>query len=197
MTWMFTYTGREFDFEDALSGLMPQICLEDIGRSLADKSRFGGHLRHRISVAEHSWVVAIRCGELAEKAGWDSARILKAERRGFSHDFQEAYGGDWLQPLKVLARRRGVTFLDDVEDAIAARIAEHFHIETDDEIDLLVKLVDEEALAFEKKHYAPKTNRVWGTHLPPAPKVMSVNSCSTGLAYGIFMGHAERLGFSR
>lgn len=198
MTWMFTYTGRIFDFADALAGRPCDVHIEDIARSLADRSRFGGHLERRVSVAEHSCIVAMRCGEIADKRGFGSTRVRHAEQLGFSHDFQETYLGDWISPIKMLARARDVDFLDMLEDAVMVRVHEAFLLDRirDPELDAIVKRADTEALAYEKAHLAPKTKREWAQMLPAVPRSMRVRCLGVPEAYALFMSHAERLGFA-
>lgn len=55
MTWIQTYSGRQFD----IAAPTPEMVdLEDIAHSLAMQCRYNGHCQHFYSVAEHSGYVA-------------------------------------------------------------------------------------------------------------------------------------------
>jgi hypothetical protein len=80
-----TYTGKYFNAFDPDQAL---ICIEDIPHALSQLPRFGGHLPHFYSVAQHSLYVS---------------RILPKHLKlcGLLHDATEAYlGGDIPSPFK-------------------------------------------------------------------------------------------------
>lgn len=87
--WISTLSGLRFDFDEPSSD---QVDLDDIAVALGNTCRWGGHVRHFYSVAEHAVLVA----GLVTYAGGDAWLALAA----LHHDDHEAYIGDWPTPLK-------------------------------------------------------------------------------------------------
>ena len=90
MTWITTYSGRRFCFEDLdLEG----ISLADIAHSLSQQCRFNGHVPRFYSVAQH-------CVALSD---WfmDQGQYLQA-KVALLHDTAEAFVSDMPAPLKKL-----------------------------------------------------------------------------------------------
>jgi hypothetical protein len=87
MSWIQTYTGRQFF---PLEPRAADVDVHDIAHSLALQCRFNGHCRHFYSVAEHSVRVS---------------RVLAGRDRlwGLLHDAAEAYISDLPRPLKATA----------------------------------------------------------------------------------------------
>ena len=87
MSWIQTYTGRQFF---PLEPRPDDIDIRDIAHSLSLQCRFNGHCRGFYSVAEHSVRVS---------------RILDGRERlwGLLHDAAEAYISDLPRPLKATA----------------------------------------------------------------------------------------------
>lgn len=93
MTLKLTASGRLLD----LAALEPRdVVLEDVARHLAKLCRFVGACRSFYSVAEHSVMVA---RALAAANRGPATQLL-----GLLHDAHEAYLGDWISPVKALAR---------------------------------------------------------------------------------------------
>lgn len=91
-----SYTGRFFD----LNGILPEhISLYDIAHSLALENRYGGHSSVPLSVAEHSFRVALAVEERWPKA---DERLYQA---ALLHDAHEAYAKDLPRPLKTWLRQ--------------------------------------------------------------------------------------------
>lgn len=86
MTWMATYKGNRFDFNNMGKTVLD---IEDIAHSLSLVCRFGGHCREFYSVAQHSVYVSQLCKPDHKLAG-------------LLHDATEAYIGDMVTPLKRL-----------------------------------------------------------------------------------------------
>lgn len=81
-----TYTGKCFDIQI----LDPDsICIDDIAHALSHTSRFGGHLEKSLSVAQHSYYVALNVAP-------------KNRLAALLHDASEAYIGDMPSPFKKL-----------------------------------------------------------------------------------------------
>ena len=80
---MMMYSGQ---LVDVLHLKAADIDIRDIAHALACTSRFGGHTREPISVAQHSVYVSYFC--------------LTQPLQGLLHDASEAYLGDVPEPLK-------------------------------------------------------------------------------------------------
>lgn len=86
MTWLLTYSGREFDLIDPQPDMIDLI---DIAHGLANECRFSGQCRFYYSVAQHSVLVSQNVPpEFAFEA--------------LMHDASEAYLKDIPRPLKQL-----------------------------------------------------------------------------------------------
>lgn len=197
MTWIQTYTGRAFDFDAAMRGQAQPIVLEDIAWPLARTCRFTGHVRTHVSVAEHSVIVmhlAARRPEIARLSGKDKANAL---RRALFHDAHEAYTGDVSRPLKILARRRGLTLLDELEGTVQRQIEDRFGIDAGDiHVGYAIKHADNEALSAEKAHVLGRgpRDREW-QWLPPTPGLaFAPGGLSPSGAYAVFVAESARLG---
>ena len=79
-----TYTGRKVY---PLDPDPDTICIEDIAHALANKCRYGGHVKDFYSVAQHSIIVANFCG---------------SPLHGLMHDAAEAYLADITSTIKRL-----------------------------------------------------------------------------------------------
>lgn len=86
-----TYSGRDFN---VLCPKPDDVCIEDIGHSLALQCRFSGHCSRFYSVAEH----CVRCAELIARQGHG----LQLQLYALLHDAAEAYIGDITTPMKSL-----------------------------------------------------------------------------------------------
>jgi hypothetical protein len=103
--WMQTYTGRAF------YPLAPQpddIDPADIAHALAMLCRYGGHVTHFYSVAEHC--VLMSQAVAPENALW-----------ALLHDATEAYMGDMIRPLK-----HAMPAYRQAEDRLMATICDRF-----------------------------------------------------------------------
>jgi len=101
-----TFTGIFFD---PFNPRVEDVRIEDIAHALTMQCRFGGHVRKRWSVAQHSLMVSDLCPE-----------HLKLE--GLLHDASEAYLTDLPRPIKhhpLLSSYRGLEA--DLEYAISKR----------------------------------------------------------------------------
>jgi uncharacterized protein len=85
-----TYTGRLFSLETPDSS---QVNIRDIARALSCLCRFGGHVRHFYSVAQHCLLMArrFRSESKIEEAKW-----------ALLHDAAEAYVMDMPRPIKYM-----------------------------------------------------------------------------------------------
>lgn len=84
---ILTFSGQYVDLAEPD---LDAICISDIAHALSQLTRFGGHTRQFYSVAQHSVLVS-QCV---------SGRY---RLRALLHDAAEAYFGDMVQPLKIMA----------------------------------------------------------------------------------------------
>lgn len=84
MTWIQTYTGRQFHVMEPRAD---EVHHEDIAHALSLLCRFNGHVDRFYSVAEHCLILS---------------HVLPPEAQlwGLLHDAGEAYVGDMSRPLK-------------------------------------------------------------------------------------------------
>lgn len=99
-----TYTGK---YVDVFSPTPDMICIEDIAHALSNTPRFGGHLKHFYSVAQHS----LSCAEC----------IKEYKLEALLHDASEAYLTDMPSPIK-----KRMPQYKEVEDGLMKVIAEKF-----------------------------------------------------------------------
>lgn len=107
MTWIQTYTGRQFHVMEPRA---QEVHREDIAHALSLLCRFNGHVDRFYSVAEHCFILS-------------HVVSPKAALWALLHDAAEAYVGDMTRPLKQQMQ----SFID-VEFAVILRIIEHFKL---------------------------------------------------------------------
>ena len=107
MSWINTYTGRQFW---PLAPRVQDVDIEDIAHALSLQCRFTGHVREFYSVAQHCCLVA--------------ERVPKEDRLwALLHDAPEAYLIDLARPVKHAPEMQCYR---DAEDRLMAVIAERF-----------------------------------------------------------------------
>lgn len=106
-----TMSGRHFDYNDPSRH---EISVEDIAVALGNTCRFGGHVRHFYSVAEHAVLVY----KLLRDGGQDAATCYA----GLHHDSHEAYLTDAPTPLKEKIMRDAPGVWEKMEAEIDAAI---------------------------------------------------------------------------
>lgn len=109
--WMETFTGRKFY---PLDPRPEDVCIEDIAHSLSLLCRFGGHVKHFYSVAQHCCYVA----DVVYHR--DSRYVLEA----LLHDAAEAYIGDVIRPIK-----RSLPLITEVEMRLETVIATRYGLD--------------------------------------------------------------------
>lgn len=107
MSWINTYTGRQFW---PLAPRVVDIDIEDIAHALSLQCRFTGHVHEFYSVAQHCCLVAERVPK--EDQLW-----------ALLHDAPEAYLIDLARPVKRAPALQGYR---DAEARLMAVIAERF-----------------------------------------------------------------------
>lgn len=107
MTWINTYTGRQFW---PLAPRVEDIDLEDIAHALSLQCRFTGHVHEFYSVAQH-------CCLVAEKVP-DGDKLW-----ALLHDAPEAYLIDLARPVKQAPELKGYR---DAEERLMAVIADRY-----------------------------------------------------------------------
>jgi uncharacterized protein len=121
-----------------------QLDAGDIGRSLANQCRFGGHCRVFYSVAQHSVIVS----RLVEERSGDAEDAFAA----LMHDAAEAYLGDMPHPLKHRSPL-GAAFRE-AEEHLEEAIRVRFDIESRSPE---IKRVDRALLATERRAFSAET----------------------------------------
>lgn len=151
MTWIQTYTGRQFYPLDPASW---DVDIVDIAQALSLKCRYGGHTDHFYSVAQHSVLVA----QFAEPEDRLAALL---------HDAHEAYSpfGDVPRPIKhadpVLSAA-----IDQIESRLDKAIAAQFGLPyplTNSRI----KALDNRILMDEREHCLSPTPYDWDISFEP------------------------------
>jgi len=134
MTWIQTYTGNKFSFQDP----QPEdVHLEDIIQSLSKQSRYLGHTLVGVyTVAQHSVLVS---------------HIVSPELQldGLFHDAPEAYYGDVTRPLKMwIEQQIGISWRDlvgRIDEVVASALGVEYPIPQE------VKEADDKIIATEKR----------------------------------------------
>lgn len=113
-TIILTFTGKRVDL---LNPSPSDICIEDIAHSLAASTRFNGHTRVPVSVAQH----CVLGSYLFQDSDGALAFLL--------HDAHEAYLGDLARPVRAAITRVAVAWGskhglrdDDLVELIAGEI---------------------------------------------------------------------------
>jgi len=138
-----TFTGK---YINVLEPTPEMICIEDIAHSLANQSRFGGHLPEFYSVAQHSVMCARNC-----KPGFEFQALM--------HDASEAYLLDMPKPIKNHLPEY-VKIEDNLMQVIAEMVGFPFPLQPE------IKEIDKEMLEFEwhyvfMQHPKPGYFRCW------------------------------------
>lgn len=141
--WSYTYTGRRFyprhPFHDGVTGwgYVPHT-VKDVARALAMTARFGGHISHFYSVAQHCVLVArtLRHNKF-------HARVCL---QGLLHDQEEAFTHDVNRPLKLSPCMAGYRRL---ASRVRMALLEGYGLPP--ELDPAVKKYDDELLVAESK----------------------------------------------
>lgn len=153
--WMETASGQRFDY---LNPDPNHIRIDDIAWALSRLPRFCGHTcdLNPLTVASHSLWVGMYI--------WEKTRHPTLALHGLLHDAHEAYTGDIPRPIKQLpALKREIAAL---EERIQSAIYRALDIPSySDEVSLLIKEADEQALANE----AFFNTRLRGKHWPLPP----------------------------
>lgn len=120
------------------------IYIEDIAHALAQQPRFGGHLRQKLSVAQHC--VLVSQYSLPKDALW-----------GLLHDASEAYIADICRPVK-----KGLIGYKEAEDKLMAAVCERFAL--DPKMPDSVKYADDLLICIESNQFlAPLRMEIWKT----------------------------------
>lgn len=151
--WIETYNGEHFHL---LEPAPEEIDIEDIAHALANVCRFGGHVKHFYSVAEHSVHVSYLTGTL----------------EGLLHDASEAYVADIVSPLKP-----HLTNYKDIESRIMNTIANKYGVKWPVSLD--TKDADVAQLKTEARHLLPSKGKDWVLDYPSQRKHGIVPRCWT------------------
>lgn len=144
-----TFTGKFVDVSDPQ---VDTICVEDIAHSLSNICRYGGHCRHRYSVAQH----AVFVSERLRRQGRSKLHQLT----GLHHDDSEAYLCDVPRPIKKLFGRQYEVLTEVMDETICQAlfsgliVPSFFH-------DPVIKDSDNWALFVEAKHMLPSQGINW------------------------------------
>lgn len=138
-----TANGKVIDLNNPTFDMMD---IKDIANSLSKMCRFGGHVSHFYSVAQHSVLV---CFLMREGEGNYALEALL-------HDASEAYLGDVIKPLKVIL---GSSY-KVLETRFENVIAEKYDLMMSPEVEKLIKKYDMQALELEHEAFRK------GNHVP-------------------------------
>lgn len=150
MSWIQTYTGRQFW---PLAPRPGDIDIADIAHSLSLQCRFNGHCRSFYSVAQHS--VLVSHAVPAEFALW-----------GLLHDAAEAYVSDLPRPLKATAPD-----FRAAEDRVLQAIATQFGLSWP--MPDAVAHADDALLATELRDLMAPPPEPWGLPVPPLAEAIT------------------------
>lgn len=132
MSWIQTYKGN-IVYYDIGHIAESQIDIEDIAHSLSLQTRYNGHCKKIMSVAEH-------CIHACRKARPDQ-RI-----HALLHDAPEAYIGDIVRPLKPFLGK----YLECIESRFFQLIYSKYHLNLNEIDRSYIKLIDLTMLMTEK-----------------------------------------------
>lgn len=130
-----------------------QIDIEDIAWSLAGLPRFLAHTKKRMSIAEHSLLVARLLAD-------DYPEDYELQLAGLLHDAAEAYTGDIPSTLKDLLPK-----LVEVQAHIDLLVAEKFGLDSQRFYSAEVKKADLLALSWEAKQFKASQGQGWTIEL--------------------------------
>lgn len=169
--WTATVSGGAIDLDDPKP---EQILLSDVAHGLANVARWNGQSPRRMSVAEHSIIVAqLALNDLAlDVVDVDAIKLVQA---CLMHDAHEAYPpGDVAGPLKAYLRTK-TSALDDVMLEIQLAIVRRFGLSMAPEIVALVHRYDMQARWLERDQMLVACARGWGETLErprdPHPRI--------------------------
>lgn len=161
ISWMQTYTGKQFDLVDIQIDL---IDIQDIAHSLSLICRYNGHCLKFYSVAQHS----VLCSRMVRGRNNKLWCLL--------HDAAEAYIGDITRPVKQIYP------VKNLEDKILEKIAEKFALPFP--MPSLIKHIDNTMLATEAPQLmAPSED--WGLVMEPVK--MKITPWSPKIAKKTFL----------
>jgi len=153
--WIETYTGRKFH---QTHPDVAQVDLDDIAHSLSMICRYNGHVSKHYSVGHHVIFV------------YEMLRRLKASEPrlallGLMHDFEEAYTGDIIGPMKTTMKAQIPGFRDWWENLLSKLNAVIYDaldvpLPTEEE-QKIIKFFDMRALGIESKHVLPFSARTY------------------------------------
>lgn len=167
MSWMLTYTGKQFDPIDPQPDM---IDLTDIAHGLAHECRFAGQCRFFYSVAQHSVLVS---QAVPPEHAWEA----------LLHDATEAYIKDIPTPVKRL--------LPDyraLETRIDAAIRARFNLPAAMSGD--VAHADLVLLATERRDLMIRTGEPWSSLQGIKPLDRSIRAIYSAHAKSLFMERA-------
>jgi len=169
-SWIETYSGRAFHFEDANP---EDVCVEDIAHALSMLNRYTGHTLVPYSVAQHCAIMS----QIVPPpfAPW-----------ALMHDATEAYLGDVSKPLKSLLPEYQL-----LEYNLEAVIAERFGLswpmpETVHEADVIM-------LATERRDLLNPSGLHWSWTDGVVPLERKIVACGHELAHDMFMDRFRTL----
>lgn len=151
MTWIQTFTGRVFSYDQPTPDM---VDIQDIAHALANVCRYAGHTTHFFSVAQHSVLVSQRCEP--KDALW-----------GLLHDATEAYVADLARPIKHLP---GMQAYRDLEARVMGVIAERFGLEP--EMPASVREADNRMLGTEASQLMGEPPKPWPFWAEPYPDLV-------------------------
>lgn len=168
--WIVTHSGVRFDILEPRAEL---VLLEDIAHALGRVCRYGGHVTHFYTVAQHCCIVA-------DHLPGD----LKVE--GLLHDATEAYLGDMPSPIKKV-----LPDYKEMEARLDRVIRQRFNLPEEETIE--VKQADRAILIDECVYLFPNHGGIHGAGMKSLD-LIGIEPWSPEQATEEFLIRAENLG---
>lgn len=182
MTWIQTYTGKQFHYDDVESN---EIDILDVAHALSHQCRFAGHTSKFYSVAEHSILCMRLFGDEEEHL----------QKWALLHDAAEAYTQDIVRPMKHMLKQMCPAF-GELEERIERHVWSSLGLEGD--LPEEIKITDVHMLLAEREALLCETDYPWELpqcafpDLQPRPDI-KIYGWQPGRVKGEFLWHHENL----
>jgi uncharacterized protein len=170
MTWIQTYTGRQFW---PLDPNPEDVHIDDIAHALGNMCRFNGHCKRFYSVAEHSIGVTDVALRLPFAKQLDISAKVHYARLALLHDATEAYLPDVTRPIKPSWPDFPV-----IEHRVLRAVLSAMDVPWNDEHWEHVKYADDIMLATEARDLMGRPPKRWAAL--PRPRLRRIHARADG-----------------